>query len=41
LDDVVVIAGKGESVQVRGTELPFSDVEVAQAAIQSRARIGL
>jgi UDP-N-acetylmuramoyl-L-alanyl-D-glutamate--2,6-diaminopimelate ligase len=42
-DDVVVIAGKGhERVQeVRGTELPFSDVDVAQAAIQSRARIGL
>jgi UDP-N-acetylmuramoyl-L-alanyl-D-glutamate--2,6-diaminopimelate ligase len=34
-DDVVVIAGKGhERVQeVRGVELPFSDVDVARAAI--------
>jgi UDP-N-acetylmuramoyl-L-alanyl-D-glutamate--2,6-diaminopimelate ligase len=38
-DDVVVIAGKGhEKVQeVAGRELPFSDVEVARAAIARRA----
>jgi UDP-N-acetylmuramoyl-L-alanyl-D-glutamate--2,6-diaminopimelate ligase len=37
-DDVVVIAGKGhERVQeVAGRELPFSDVEVARAAIGRR-----
>jgi UDP-N-acetylmuramoyl-L-alanyl-D-glutamate--2,6-diaminopimelate ligase len=37
-DDVVVIAGKGhEQVQeVGGVELPFSDVEVARAAITRR-----
>jgi UDP-N-acetylmuramoyl-L-alanyl-D-glutamate--2,6-diaminopimelate ligase len=37
-DDVVVIAGKGhERVQeVRGVELPFSDVDVAKAAIAAQ-----
>ena len=36
--DVVVIAGKGhERVQeIHGRELPFSDVEVARAAIAAR-----
>jgi UDP-N-acetylmuramoyl-L-alanyl-D-glutamate--2,6-diaminopimelate ligase len=41
-DDVVVIAGKGhEQIQeVRGQELPFSDVEIAKSALADITGIG-
>ena len=37
-EDVVLIAGKGHETyqEIAGTRLPFSDVQVARAALQGR-----